>query len=216
MRLLLIRHGQTHGNVSATIQGEDDPLTDLGRQQAHAAGRFLAESFSITHLYASHMIRAHETAQIIGAYMDLKPALEPGLAEIDPGHAAGMTWDAWTEANPELAARLRSAERTLDDAWEGGESGRQFSTRIFEAYDRLVTDHLGTNDVVAAVSHGGPLAWISARLHGDDLERWPYEWSIFRNCSVTEIEIDADGVQTVCALNTVEHLQILDEASRAD
>lgn len=212
MRLLLIRHGQTHGNVSATIQGDDDPLTDLGRRQAHAAGRFMADHFSVTHLYASPMIRARETATIVGGYIDLSPALESGLAEINAGNAAGMTWDEWAAANPETAARMRSNSRTLEDAWDGGESGRQFSTRIFAAYDRIVTNHLGTNDVVAAVSHGGPLAWISARLHGDDLEQWPFERSIFMNCSVTEIEIDADGIETVCALNTVEHLQALDEA----
>ncbi|HWV24310.1 MAG TPA: histidine phosphatase family protein [Thermomicrobiales bacterium] len=213
MRLLLIRHGQTHANVSATIQGADDPLTDLGRQQARAAGRFVVEHFSVTHLYASPMSRARETAEIVGGYIDLSPAFEPGLAEIDAGTAIGMTWEAWSTANPDLALRMRSDIRTLEDGWIGGESGRQFSTRVLTAYNRLVTNHLGTDDIVAAVSHGGPLAWISARLHGDDMERWPFERSVFQNCSVTEIEIDADGIETVCALNSVEHLRAINEAA---
>jgi probable phosphoglycerate mutase len=211
MRLFLIRHGQSRANVDAVIQGDDDPLTDFGRAQAHAAGKHLGEQGGITHLYASPMARARETAEIIGSYIGLEPSLEAGLAEINPGTAAGLTWDEWTAANPEIAERLRSNKRTLEDRWEGGESGREFVDRIFTAYDRIVTQHLGTDDVVAVVSHGGPLSWISARLHGDSLEYWPFDRSDFRNCSVTEIEIDAGGVHTVCALNQVTHLAQLEQ-----
>lgn len=211
MRLFLIRHGQSRANVDAIIQGGDDPLTDLGRTQAHAAGKHLADRRGVTHLYASPMARARETAEIIGNYLDLKPSLEAGLAEIDPGTAVGMTWDEWTATNPELAERLRSNKRTLEDRWEGGESGQEFVDRIFASYDRIVTQHLGTDDVVAVVSHGGPLSWISARLHGDSLQAWPFGRSDFMNCSVTEIDVDEDGVHTVCALNEVTHLEGLGE-----
>lgn len=213
MRLLLIRHGQTHGNVSEVIQGDDDPLTDLGREQAHAAGQFLKETQQVTHLYASPMIRARETAEIIGSYIDLSPEFEPGLAEIDAGDAVGMSWAEWSEANPEIAARMRSDARTLDDGWVGGENGREFADRVFAAYDRLVTSHLGTDDVVAVVSHGGPLAWISARLHGDELHRWPFERSVFQNCSVTEIDVDPEGIESVRVLNGIDHLGAIEAAS---
>lgn len=209
MRLILVRHGQSRANVDAIIQGDDDPLTDLGRTQAHAVGEHLGQRLDVTHLYASPMARARETAEIIGTYLDLQPSFEAGLAEINPGTAAGMTWDQWTAANPELAERLRTEKRTLDDRWEGGESGQEFVDRIFAAYDRIVTQHLGTDDVVVVVSHGGPLSWISARLHGDPLERWPMGRSDFRNCSVTEIEIDADGAHTIRALNQISHLEAL-------
>lgn len=208
MRLLLIRHGQSQGNLDAIIQGADDPLTDFGRSQAHAVGRFLGQRREVTHLYASSLARARETAEIIGSYIGLRPSLEPGLAEIDAGVAAGMNWDAWTIAHPEVAERLRSAERLLDDRWEGGESGREFVDRIFEAYDRIVTQHLGADDVVAVVSHGGPLAWISARVHGDPMEQWPHDRAVFVNCSISELEIDEEGVHTIGAWNQASHLEI--------
>lgn len=214
MRLFLVRHGQTRANVSAIIQGGDDPLTDLGRKQAHTTGETLATMADVTHLYTSPMIRARETAGIIGNYVDLSPDPVDGIEEIDAGHAVGMTWEEWTVANPELAERLRSDKRSLEDRWEGGESGREFADRTLKAFDRIVTSHLGTDDVVAVVSHGGPLAWISARLHGDELGRWPFRRSDFLNCSITEVEVDEHGVQHVRVLNQVSHLEYLQESAR--
>lgn len=213
MRLLLVRHGQSQANIDGIIQGADDPLTEVGRQQAHRAGQYLGERHEVTHLYASPLARARETAEIISTYLAPDLALEPGLAEIDAGIAVGMTWDAWSEANPDKVARMRTEERTIHDRWEGGESGKEFSDRVFAAYDRIVTSHLGTDDTVTVVSHGGPLAWIAARLHGDSLERWPFAWSRFTNCSITEIEIDETGAHTVSALNVTTHLEGLGEAS---
>ena len=211
MRLIFIRHGQSQGNVDSIIQGSDDPLTELGRSQARAVGLHLASREDLTHLYASPMARARETAEIIGGYINLEPNLEPGLAEIDAGTAAGLNWHEWVATNPELAQRISSPSRTLDDRWEGGESGHEFVDRIFKAYDRIVMQHMGTTDSVVVVSHGGPLSWISARLHGDPLDVWPFDRSDFRNCSVTEIAIDGEGVHTVQTLNAVGHLDSADQ-----
>jgi broad specificity phosphatase PhoE len=206
MQLLLIRHGQSQANIDHVIQGDDDPLTDLGRQQADTLGRHLAASRKITHLYASPLDRSRETAQIIGRHIGLEPVFEPGLAEIHAGRAVGMTWDDWTAANPELAAKLRSRSRTLADRWEGGESGEEFVARVFAAWDHIVSQHLGTDDVVALVSHGGALAWIASRLYGDPADIWPYDRAEFGNCSVSELEIDEHGVHTIGRWNQIDHL----------
>lgn len=206
MRLILIRHGQSRGNLDARIQGDDDPLTDLGRTQARAAGAALASRGDVTHLYASSLDRAFETASIIGAAIGLAPVRVPGLAEINAGTAAGMLWMEWVAQNPEVAARIAASERLLTDRWAGGESGQEFSDRVFAAYDEIVNRHLGTDDVVAAVSHGGPLAWISARLHGDPIDQWPSSRGIFLNCSITELDVGADGHGEVVTLNGAGHL----------
>jgi broad specificity phosphatase PhoE len=208
MRLLLIRHGQSQANIDHIIQGDDDPLTDLGRQQADILGRHLAATYRITHLYSSPLARARETAEIISRQIGPEPVFEPGLAEINAGTAVGMTWDAWTEAHPELAAKLRTDSRSLDDRWEGGESGHEFVARVYAAYDHIVGQHRGTDDIVAVVSHGGALAWLASRVHGDPADVWPYQRAVFGNCSVSELEIGEDGAHTIGAWNQVDHLTV--------
>jgi len=207
MRLILVRHGQSVGNVEQRIQGKDDPLTDLGRRQATAAGAFLASRSDITHLYASPLSRAFETASIIGEAIRLEPVPLAGFAEIDPGTASGLLWTEWAEQFPEQAAAIQTATRSPFEQWAGGESGQDMADRVFAAWDELVPRHLGSDDVVTLVSHGGPLAWIAARLHEDPLDVWPTERGGFRNCSVSELEFAADGTHSIVTWNDVAHLE---------
>lgn len=206
MRLILVRHGQTHGNLDARIQGHDDPLTELGRRQAHVTAAVLAARGDITHLYASPLDRAFETARIIGAAIGLEPVPVAGLAEVNAGDATGMLWADWSVQFPEQAALIQSHERSLSYRWVGGESGQEVADRVLAAYDEIVTRHQGTDDVVAAVSHGGPLAWISAKVHGDPMDVWPSGRGIFGNCSISELRVDERGHGVVIGWNHTDHL----------
>ncbi len=206
MRLLLVRHGQSLGNIEARIQGDDDPLTEHGREQARAAATHLATRGDVTHLYASSLTRAYETASIIGGAVGLDAVPVPGLAEINAGTAAGMLWTEWSEQFPEDAARISGRDQTFLHRWQGGENGKEFADRVLAAYDEIVTRHQGTQDVVVLVSHGGALAWISARVYGDPMDVWPYNHGGFVNCSISELEIDANGEGKITAWNQNTHL----------
>ena len=209
MRLILVRHGQSLGNVEQRIQGADDPLTDFGRQQAAAAAGALAERGDVTHLYASNLDRALETASIIGKRVCLEPVPTPGLAEIDAGTAAGLIWSEWVAQDPERAARLERNQVSPFGQWDGGESGQDLADRVLASYDEIVTRHVGSEDVVALVSHGGPLAWIAARVHDDPLDIWPSERAGFHNCSISELDIDANGESRILSWNVTDHLEAL-------
>ncbi len=62
MRLLLIRHGQTHSNVSGSLDtarpGAD--LTDLGREQAELLVERLKDE-PVDALHASTLVRTQQT-----------------------------------------------------------------------------------------------------------------------------------------------------------
>lgn len=206
MLLILVRHGQTKGNIERRIQGHDDPLTDVGRSQAHAVARHIAATYSLTHLYASPLLRAFETATIIGQATHVSPVAVPALAEIDAGHAVGALWDDWRAQNPKLAETMAQPDRSLDAGWAGGETGWQFGSRVISGYREIVTRHIGRSDVVVAVGHGGSLAWIAALAFGDSLEIWPGARSGFHNCSISELRIDVDGQARPGLWNRIDHL----------
>jgi len=72
MLITMVRHGQTDANFNRIIQGRiDNPLNQIGREQAHHVGSHLK---SLNRHYdlmvSSQLSRALETAQIIKSYMD--------------------------------------------------------------------------------------------------------------------------------------------------
>jgi broad specificity phosphatase PhoE len=203
MQLLLVRHGESAGNLSRQLQGREDPLTERGRRQAGELAAFLAERADLRALYASPLARAFETAEIIGAAIGFAPVPLEGLAEINVGEATGLTFDEWFGREPELAARFQ--EEGIDFVWPGGESGRELATRVAAEADAIISAHRLEQGAVVVVSHGGALGWFIDHLLHEPRERWPQHQLL--NCSLTEITIDPDAqaVTFVC-LNEVGHL----------
>jgi broad specificity phosphatase PhoE len=191
LRLLLVRHGETEGNVSRRLQGADDPLTDRGRRQAEEIAAHLSGREDVAALYASPYRRAFDTARPIGEALGLEPEPRPALAELDVGDAAGYRFEAWIEEFPGEAERFRT--EGVDYSWPGGESGRDLAARTEGEIDRIIRAHGGEDGAVVVVSHGGALAWIIAHLLGEPDGEWPYSYARLENCSVTEAEISPNG-----------------------
>lgn len=203
MQLLLVRHGESSGNLTRQLQHREEPLTERGQRQASELAAFLVDRPDLRVIYTSPLVRAHQTAAIIGAAIGLRPIALEGLAEINVGHAAGMTFDDWAARDPQAADRWR--EEGLDFVWPGGESGRQLAARTAAEIDRIISVHRLDRGAVVVVSHGGALAWTIAHLLREPRDRWPDHQLL--NCSLTEITIDPDeqAVTFVCH-NEVGHL----------
>ena len=191
MRLLLVRHGETEGNVSRRLQGADDPLTERGRRQAEEIAAHLSGRDDVVALYASPYRRAFDTARAIGDAIGVEPEPRPALAELDVGEAAGYRFEAWVEEFPEEAERFRT--EGTDYSWPGGESGLDLSARTGAEIDGILRAHGGEDGAVVIVSHGGALAWIIAHLLGEPDGEWPHSYIRLDNCSITEAEIPAGG-----------------------
>ena len=191
MRLLLVRHGETEGNVQRRLQGSEDPLTERGRRQAAEIAAHLSGRDDVVALYASPYRRAFDTARAIGDALDVEPEPRPALAELDVGDAAGYRFEAWVEEFPEEAERFRL--EGVDYAWPGGESGLDLSARTEREIDHILGAHRREADSVVIVSHGGALAWIIAHLLGEPDGEWPHSYTRLDNCSITEAEIPPNG-----------------------
>ena len=164
MRLLLLRHGQTHANVSGELDTAHPGvgLTDLGRTQAEAAARALAdEHLDVVHV--SSRVRTHQTALPTAEARSLAPQLLEGIEEIQAGdyemrkdhdavHGYISTVAAWIEGD-------------LDVRMPGSETGHEFLER-YDAAVRSVVD--AGHDAALLVSHGAAMrTWASARLRHD-------------------------------------------------
>ena len=91
--LLLARHGETDWNREGRWQGHADiSLNERGREQARALAKQLSGvAFDV--IYASDLVRAHETALIVAEERRMPVHTDAGLREIDVGGWSGLTPD---------------------------------------------------------------------------------------------------------------------------
>lgn len=81
MKIYFVRHGQTGGNVAQRHQTEHTPLTSYGQEQARKAAE-VVRLYQPTHLLTSNLVRAIETARIIGDACNLIPETNPNFIEL--------------------------------------------------------------------------------------------------------------------------------------
>ena len=118
--LYVTRHGQTPWNVENIICGRTDVLlTDVGREQARAAGRALArEGVKFDRIIASPLKRAQETACLIAREVGFgEDAIETDerIIEFDFGEFEGIDCDSelYLSYKPELALGFPGGESVL-------------------------------------------------------------------------------------------------------
>ena len=135
--MYLVRHGQSHVNLGdLTVQHRDEPLTDLGQEQAARAGHWINQHLHITEFYASSVARTVQTAQIIGEIIRQQPELQDGLREIGTCHGDGSPVPAaeFEPFTPELWGTLDP----YTPVTATGESWMQFRSRVGAFIEAIV------------------------------------------------------------------------------
>src|ERR1700691_613307 len=95
-KLILVRHGESVGNRERifTITPNELALTELGYEQARAAGHFIADKFKAEVVVSSPYTRARETAREIAAILKLPVEIDPYLHERDVGSLKGQSYES--------------------------------------------------------------------------------------------------------------------------
>jgi broad specificity phosphatase PhoE len=151
--LYLARHGETDDNREPIrVQGfTDTPLNDTGRRQAaELAGR--VQPLGVRSLWSSDLSRAVETAEIVGARIGLRPALDPRLREADRGVWEGRLFVDIEREDPERYAAWRRAGPQF--RFPGGESLREQQERVLESLDAI---RATSEPPTLVVCHGGTI-----------------------------------------------------------
>jgi broad specificity phosphatase PhoE len=131
----LARHGQTAYNLERRFQGHlPVPLDDTGRgQAADLAERASAGAGGVAFavLWCSPLLRARETADIVGARIGLEPHEDQRLAETDAGNWTDRLFVDVQASDPDGFAGF--IEGRPDFAFPGGESFAQQGARVAAA-----------------------------------------------------------------------------------
>jgi probable phosphoglycerate mutase len=197
MRLLLIRHGQTPGNVLGQLDtAHPGPgLTELGERQAAALARSLANE-QIDRLYASTLIRTQITAAPLSSVRGLKIEVLEGLHEIEAGSLEKLT-DKESHLRY-LGTVFGWAEGELHRRMPGGPSGHDFFARYDASIARIAAAAAsgaatsGGAGTVAVVSHGAAIR-VWAGLRATNMEAGFAARHVLANTGIVALEGDPEA-----------------------
>lgn len=197
MSIFLIRHGETLGNASRTVQLPDSPLSARGAQQAARLARRLTHE-GISLILSSDYSRAAATADHLrratGAPIRYSPLLqernfgdlrgtpyaELGFDMFEPGYAPpnGETWEmfharvdrAWALAQDEAAATVGHLAVVTH-----GLVCRSLADRHLVLPDGELAPAAWHNTSLTIIDHPAPwrVRLLNCAAHLDDLETRP-------------------------------------------
>lgn len=203
MRLLLIRHGETDWNVTLQYQGQANvPLNARGKKQSEALAQRL-QGIEAKTLFSSDIVRAWQTAEILGPILGLKPSAMPEFREINVGQWEGLTPEELYRLYPDHMRQYeRDPARTVR---LGGESYADLQQRALKALNQIETTYK-PDDTVIAVTHGGTIRALLCHVIGIDLGNFGRMW--LDNASISEVRYKA-GTWRLLRLNDTAHVENL-------
>ncbi len=205
MKLYLVRHGQSAGNLPGRMTGwSEHRLTALGTIQARRVAARLAPLGPMP-VYASDLPRALETARLIaGGWAeagDVDVTADRRLREIDLGDYEGRSWDEFS-SDSTLAAAF--AREPLQTTLPGGESLAMVRERVIAAFEEIVQrDHVAA----CLVSHDGPIRTILNHVLQVPSER---HWALSTSHGGLSLLETSAGWVSVRFVNDTSHLLGLD------
>lgn len=172
MKLLLIRHGATKGNLEKRYVGiTDEPLVEQARKDLlcrRKEQQFLLRDFH--RIYVSPMLRCLETADIL--FPDEKKIVVPGLKECNFGLFEYKNYQE-LNGNKDYQAFIDSEGMC---GFPEGEDRTTFQARCINAFCREVTDE----ENAAIVCHGGTIMALLDQYSSP--HRDYYDWQVRNGC----------------------------------
>lgn len=171
----LVRHGLTNENINGQYIGSSDvPLSIEGINRL----KNLKKDFTYpkaNKIYCSPLMRCRQTAELL--YPDCELINVEGLAECNFGEWEGKTAND-LKGNEKF---LQWLSNSGDVSPEGGESMRDFTTRVLTTFEKLTENIIRNNykDTVV-VTHGGVIMTILA-AYGLPRAKF-YDWVVNNGC----------------------------------
>ncbi|MFJ4976960.1 histidine phosphatase family protein [Streptomyces coeruleorubidus] len=195
--LLLARHGQTVWHAENRYAGVSDiDLTDTGRAQAEALGRWAA-AHPVDAIWTSPLSRAVATAEPACRALGLVPRREPALAECHFGVVEGRTLAEFEAEDPGRAAAFRADP--VAHPFPGAEDPTAAAARGAGALRRIATAHPGGR--VLVVAHNTLLRLVLCTLLSIPAGEYRRVFPRLRNAAISELRMNPDGSAALLSLN---------------
>lgn len=163
-KIITVQHTQSIHHTNGMVGSWTDwELSELGIQQANKIGENLKNELKNKEIkiYSSDLIRAKQTAQIIGEYLNVPSILKKELRERNLGECCGKSVE-WLRENMEVQ------EKTIDDRmFSDSESRRDEWNRLEPFFSEVMTNN---EETIVIVSHGDLLSVFNIMFLGLDIE----------------------------------------------
>ncbi|HQV69889.1 MAG TPA: histidine phosphatase family protein [Thermoflexales bacterium] len=196
MRLIICRHGESEANVLRILSNRDLPhgLTPKGQQQARDLAEKLAND-DVRLLYASHILRAQQTAAIVGQRLGLNVRTSTALRDFDCGIYEGRgDPEAWAAHDALVSAWL--TEKDHDRRIPTGESYNDIKARFEPFLRNLAEQHAAQEGAIAIIMHGAVMMLFLPALCRNLNHAFGFQNPI-PNCGRVVLEPQDDGF--ICA-----------------
>ena len=149
--ITFLRHGRSRADDEKVHEGRyDSPLTDTGRAQVRLrAQEFLSLNIRFDRIISSTLMRAYETASIIGQALNVQVETDADWMELDNGPLAGMPREVAAQRYPKPNFR-----NPYEPIYGTGESEWEIYRRGARAVEQVIRRGAGNYLVVA---HGAIL-----------------------------------------------------------
>ena len=162
--IITIQHTQSVHHTNGMVGSWTDwDLSELGVEQANKIGEKLAKQLEGKQyvMYASDLLRAKHTGEIVAEYLGITPVIRQELRERNLGRCCGKSVQ-WLRENLEMQ------EKTIDDRlFSDAESRRDEWNRLKPLFDEIMTSE---DENVIIVSHGDLLSVFNAMFLGLPVE----------------------------------------------
>lgn len=184
MNIYFVRHGKDDENYRGGWS--QIPLIEEGVMQVNALGEMLkAANLNCVQIISSDLLRAKQSANILGHQLGVKVTFDSALREINNGALANLTNMECEQKYPGLYFNsLR-----MDEAYPLGESPQIFYKRISDWFDDVLKNEKPESQII--VTHGGVIRII---YHLVNQEKWTNQTTKYpvANASVHHLSL-VDG-----------------------
>lgn len=203
--LIFARHGESVANLLHVFANQEPshPLTDRGRQQAAALAHRLVDRTTVDRIHTSPLLRAVQTARVVGHELGVPVVVSDDLREYDVGAYEGSRDPThWREYDEVLEAWVLRGE--ADRRVGGGENLHEIRARFRSFVDQVATQ-AGTT---VLVGHGGLYRCALPGVLANVTPRWALTHPLANTETVTaryhrgrlvaaawgDLPVDPDGV----------------------